>query len=129
MTFPGDTSMHSAFGRILRRMVESTPGVHGAVLADWEGEPVDQYSRGPVLEIQITGAQWGLVLAEVGQALARARAGAARWLYLCCERAQVLVRPLDHEYFVVMQASPDAHVGKLVAGLEQAARELLHEMC
>src|SRR5207248_11706791 len=68
----------SQFGRILRRVVESTPGLSGAVFTDWQGEPVDQYTRGPTIDIQIIGAQWGLVLTELKPALARMHAGEAR---------------------------------------------------
>jgi len=118
----------SEFGRILRKMVEKTPGVHGAVFTDWEGEPVDQYARGPTIEIQISGAQWGLVRAEVQQALERIRAGAVRSIHIACERAQVFVRCITREYFVMLQASPDAHLGKTIASLERACDELERKM-
>ncbi|HJZ88708.1 MAG TPA: hypothetical protein VKN99_26220 [Polyangia bacterium] len=118
----------SPFGRILRRAVESTPGLHGAVFTDWEGEPVDQYARVPKIEIQITGAQWGLVLTQIMGPLARARAGAPRSLLVLCERAQIYVRAITREYVLVIQASPDAHVGKAIAALERAAGELEREM-
>jgi predicted regulator of Ras-like GTPase activity (Roadblock/LC7/MglB family) len=118
----------SEFGRILRKMVEQTPGVHGAVFTDWEGEPVDQYARGPVIEIQISGAQWGLVQKEVQEALGRLRAGNVRSIYVASERAQVFVRCITTEYFVMLQASPDAHLGKTIASLERACDELESNM-
>src|SRR5436190_1208804 len=96
----------SDFGRILREVVETTPGVHGAVFTDWEGEPVDQYTRGPTLEVQISGAQWVLVQTSVQAALVRIRAGAARSVHVACDRAQVFIRAITPEYFVVLQASP-----------------------
>jgi len=116
------------FGQILWRVIESTPGLHGAVFTDADGEPIDQYARGPALEIQITGAQWGLVLRELPPVLARMRAGALDSLYVECERAQIVIRAISDGYFVVLQASPDAHLGKAIAALERAARELEREM-
>jgi predicted regulator of Ras-like GTPase activity (Roadblock/LC7/MglB family) len=118
----------SDFGRILRKMVEQTPGVHGAVFTDWEGEPVDQYARGPVIEIQISGAQWGIVRQEVQEALNRLRVGTLRSIYIANERAQVFVRCITTEYFVMLQASPDAHLGKTIASLERACDELESNM-
>ena len=118
----------SEFGRILRKMVEQTPGVHGAVFTDWEGEPVDQYARGPVIEIQISGAQWGLVQKEVQEALGRIRGGNVRSIHIACERAQVFIRCITTEYFVMLQASPDAHIGKTIASLERACDELESNM-
>ena len=35
------------FKRILQTLVEATPGATGAVLADWEGEAVDQVGLTP----------------------------------------------------------------------------------
>src|SRR5262249_27646849 len=111
------------FGRILRKVIESTPGLHGAVFTDSDGEPIDQYARGPAIEIQIAGAQWGLVLRELQVVFARMRAGALKSLYVECERAHMVVRAISSEYFVVLQASPDAHLGKAIAALERAAHE------
>jgi predicted regulator of Ras-like GTPase activity (Roadblock/LC7/MglB family) len=118
----------SEFGRILRQMVEHTPDVHGAVFTDADGEPIDQYARGPVIEIQIGGAQWGLVRTEVQAALARMRIGGLRSLHIAAERAQVFIRCITHEYFVMLQASPEAHLGKTIANLERACDELAAKM-
>jgi predicted regulator of Ras-like GTPase activity (Roadblock/LC7/MglB family) len=118
----------SPFGRILRHVVETTPGVHGAVFTDSEGEPVDQYARGPTIEIQIVGAQWGLVLAQVAASLWRSHAGAPTSIYVQCERVQIYIRAITPEYFIVLQASPDAHLGKTIANLEQAAHEMARQM-
>ena len=100
----------------------------GLEFTDSQGEPVDQYTRGPALDIQITGAQWGVVLTELKPALERMHAGDARLLYVSCADAQVVVRTITTEYFVVLQASPDAHLGKAIAALERAADELEREM-
>jgi predicted regulator of Ras-like GTPase activity (Roadblock/LC7/MglB family) len=118
----------SEFGRILRQVVEETPGIHGAVFTDWEGEPVDQYARGPVIDVQIAGAQWALVLTQAAQALVRARAGQPRSIHVACTGGQVFVRAITHEYFVIVQASADAHLGKTLARLERAADELASKM-
>ncbi len=50
--------MSSAFSAILERLVLGVPGLVGAVFADWDGEPVDQFSHAATDEIQIMGAQW-----------------------------------------------------------------------
>src|SRR5262245_14700703 len=112
------------FGRILRQVVEQTPGVSGAVFTDWEGEPVDQYARGPTIEIQIGGAQWGLVLGEIQAALSRLGTGSVRSIHIACERAQVFIRSITSEYFVMLHASPEAHLGKTIENLERACDEL-----
>src|SRR5205823_2309923 len=97
MSAPDDMS---PFGRILRELVEELPGAHGAVFVDGEGEPVDQYGRGPLLEIQLTGAQCGLVFARVREGLVRVQLGKPRSLHLVCDRVQLYLRPVATEYLV-----------------------------
>jgi predicted regulator of Ras-like GTPase activity (Roadblock/LC7/MglB family) len=123
-----DIALFSAFGRILREVVEGTPGALGAVFTDWEGEPVDQYALGETLDIQIFGAQWGLVLKESRASLARARAGAPQLIQIECDQVRVLMRMVSDSYFVVLQTRLDAHLGKTLAALEAAAVALAKEM-
>jgi predicted regulator of Ras-like GTPase activity (Roadblock/LC7/MglB family) len=118
----------SPFGRTLRELVESVPGAHGAVFLDNEGEPVDQFGRGPILEIQLTGAQWGVVLERVREALARARVGAPRSIHIGCDDVQLFIRAITSDYCVVLQTSPDAHLGQTQAELDRAVDELIRQM-
>jgi predicted regulator of Ras-like GTPase activity (Roadblock/LC7/MglB family) len=117
----------SVFGQILQQMVEETPGAHGAIFADWEGEPIDQYSRGPTLDFQITGAQWGVVLAQAHAAMSRA-AGRVGSMLISCERVLVFIRPVREQYFIVLQTSPGAHVAKTLQYLDSAANRISVEM-
>jgi predicted regulator of Ras-like GTPase activity (Roadblock/LC7/MglB family) len=66
----------SAFGDILRELVERVPGAVGAVFADWDGEPVDQFAHVPPLDIQLVGAHWGVVWSQAAQRLGRHGIGA-----------------------------------------------------
>src|SRR5262249_10922060 len=118
----------SSFGRVLRRMVEETPSAHGAVFTDPDGEPVDQFARGTALDIQIAGAQWGVVLMEISAALARAGLGAPKSLYVACDRMTILVRAVRDGYFVVLSVVGDGHIGKALSNLERAAAELAASM-
>ena len=118
----------SAFGRILKGMVDRVPGALGAVFADWEGEPVDQFSHVPALEIQIVGAQWGLVLAQSAPALKRMGAGTIDEMWIETEQAWVLVQRVTDQYFVVLATRKQTHLGIALREIESAAELLRREM-
>ncbi|HEY7954749.1 MAG TPA: roadblock/LC7 domain-containing protein [Polyangia bacterium] len=118
----------SAFGDILREMVERVPGAVGAIFADWEGEAVDQFAHIPPLDIQLVGAHWGIVFNVAKRSLARVGAGAVEELWVEGERALVLVRRVTDRYYVVLATTPSAHLGTARRELERSAQTLLGEM-
>ena len=118
----------SAFGDILRELVERVPGAVGAVFADWEGEPVDQFAHIPALDIQLVGAHWGVVWSQAAQRLGRHGIGAIEELLIEGDRATVLVRSVTDGYFVVLATRRDAHLGTARRELLRGAQTLLGEM-
>src|SRR5215472_6568427 len=92
-------------------MVERVPGAVGAVFTDWEGEPVDQFAHIPPLDIQLVGAQWGVVFLQASERLGRHGLGRAEELLIEGERALVIVRSVTDKYFVVLATQREAHLG------------------
>jgi predicted regulator of Ras-like GTPase activity (Roadblock/LC7/MglB family) len=121
--------VNTAFGRILKAMVDHVPGALGAVFADSEGEPVDQFAYVPPLDIQILGAQWGLVLSQSAKAIARMRGGAIEELWIEAQEAWVLVRCVTDGYFVVLALRhDDTHLATALRELAETAERLKGEM-
>lgn len=118
----------SAFGEILRQLVERVPGAIGAVFADWDGEPVDQFAHIPALEIQLVGAHWGVVWSQTGARLGRHGLGELEELLIEGERAIVLVRSVTDRYFVVLATKREAHLATARRELERGAAILRGEM-
>ncbi len=118
----------SAFGAILETMVRRVPGAVGAVFADWEGEPVDQFAHIPPLDIQLVGAHWGIVWSQATERLGRHELGAVEELLIEGERATVLVRSVTDRYFVVLATKSDAHLATARRELERGADILRGEM-
>ena len=119
----------SAFALILKRLVERVPGATGAVFADWEGESVSEFAASlPQLEIQIVGAQWGLVWRELRGSFGRAGLGSPRELIVDGERGGAVVRKVTDEYYVVLSLSSRAQLGMALVELERGAAELAAEM-
>jgi predicted regulator of Ras-like GTPase activity (Roadblock/LC7/MglB family) len=116
----------SAFGEILENMVRRVPGAVGAVFADWEGEPVDQFAHIPPLDIQLVGAHWGVVWSQASRRLQSL--GAIEELLIEGDRAIVLVRAVTESYFVVLATRCDAHLATALRELERGAGILRSEM-
>jgi predicted regulator of Ras-like GTPase activity (Roadblock/LC7/MglB family) len=118
----------SAFGDILEAMVRRVPGAIGAVFADWEGEPVDQFAHIPPLDIQLVGAHWGVVWSQTAERLGRHGLGGVEELLIEGERAIVLVRSVTERYFVVLATHHEVHLGRARRELERGAHTLRGEM-
>jgi predicted regulator of Ras-like GTPase activity (Roadblock/LC7/MglB family) len=118
----------SAFGDILRELVERVPGAVGAVFADWEGEPVDQFAHIPPIEIQLVGAHWGVIWSQAAARLGRHGLGALEELFIEGERAIVLVRGVTDRYFVVLATHRDAPLALARRELLRGALTLRREM-
>jgi predicted regulator of Ras-like GTPase activity (Roadblock/LC7/MglB family) len=118
----------SAFGEILQNMVESVPGAVGAVFADWEGEPVDQFAHIPPIDIQIVGAQWGVVFNTATERLARSGSGAVDELWVEGAQACVFVRRVSQQYYVVLATRRSVHLATALRELQRTATRLQGEM-
>ena len=120
--------MSSAFSAILERLVLGVPGLVGAVFADWDGEPVDQFSHAATDEIQIMGAQWGVTVGEINRALHRLGVGHTAELWLEGDRATAFVMPVTDKYFVVLFGKPEVNLGQVRHKLQSAVALLRSEM-
>jgi len=116
----------SAFGDILEAMVRRVPGAVGAVFADWEGEPVDQFAHIPPIDIQLVGAHWGVVWSQAARRLEAF--GGVEELLIEGDKAIVLVRSVTDRYFVVLATKRDAHLATARRELERGAGILRSEM-
>ena len=119
----------SAFRDILQQLVERVPGATGAVFADWEGESVGDFAAElSPLDIQIVGAQWGLVWMDLLRSFARARLGAPRELIVDGDHGAALVRKVTDQYYVVLAIGKHASLGRALVELERGAAALAAEM-
>ena len=63
------------FKAILKELVEVTPGASGAILADWEGEAVEQCCHYDDFELKVIGAHKGIILNQMKEIHGRFPAG------------------------------------------------------
>jgi predicted regulator of Ras-like GTPase activity (Roadblock/LC7/MglB family) len=91
-----------AFKEILGKLVAAVPGATGAILADWEGEAVDQVARMDDYQLKIIGAHQGVILSRLRELVRRLEGCDPKEIVVTSADVEVLVMPVTHEYFLVL---------------------------
>ena len=116
------------FKRILQEFVENTPGAIGAILADWEGEAVEQFCRYDDFELKIIGAHKGIILNLIKDLHKAAAAGNPQEALISTESLHVIIGPVGQDYSLVMTLDRDAIVGRALYGFKEAVQSLYKEI-
>lgn len=90
------------FKRLLSELVRNVPGASGAILADWEGEAVDQVARMDDYELKVVGAHQGVILYQLKETLERMEENEVRELVITTASNQTVVLPITADYFLVL---------------------------
>lgn len=90
------------FKKILHDLVEATPGATGAILADWEGEAVEQYCHIDEFEMKVIGAHKGIILSRVRELHQKLAVGDIEDMAITTEGQHHLIGAVGPDYVVVM---------------------------
>jgi len=85
----------------LKELTDGVPGAQGAILADWEGEMVDQVSHMDDFELKVVGAHKGIILNLLREALEGSGETDVQEIIISTDLTQTLVMPITQEYFLV----------------------------
>jgi predicted regulator of Ras-like GTPase activity (Roadblock/LC7/MglB family) len=96
------------FKRLLTTLVEAVPGASGAILADWEGEAVEQHSQGDVFEMKVTAAHWGILLTRLKGLQNQYATGRVQESVISTDVQHVIVGAIGDEYTLVMTMKRNA---------------------
>lgn len=115
------------FKGILQDLVERVQGAQGAILLDWEGEAVEQYSVLSDYEIKFIGAHMGIILYNIKKNLMEELGDDdVKGLTIDMDTRKIAISPVDKDYFVVLVLSTDS-VSGLVRHETEAAVKLIRE--
>lgn len=102
-----------SFKVALENLLERVPGALGAILADWEGEAVDQVStRMDDFEMKIIGAHKGIILTNMRQAMRDLDSDDLEEIIVTTEKTQTLIVPITRDYYLVLTLQKDASFGR-----------------
>jgi predicted regulator of Ras-like GTPase activity (Roadblock/LC7/MglB family) len=117
------------FKEALQGAVEGTRGGIAGLLMDFEGIPLESYTKQDnEFDIETVGAEVSVVVKAIQRATEMLEAGATREVSFKSDRMVTLIRVLNESYFVAMTLSPDGNLGKGRFMLRVLAPSLLREL-
>jgi predicted regulator of Ras-like GTPase activity (Roadblock/LC7/MglB family) len=96
------------FKTLLTNLVESVPDASGAILADWEGESIEQFSYGDPFDMKVTAAHWGILLTLLKGVHGKFSTGQVREAIISTDQQYVIAGTLGDDYALVMTMNRSA---------------------
>jgi predicted regulator of Ras-like GTPase activity (Roadblock/LC7/MglB family) len=115
------------FSEILKEVVNSTEGAIGALIVGLDGIPVEEYAVSSDMDIQSMTVEFSSLLREIEKGSQSAEMGSTREVTVIADKAMIMLRRLNEEYFFVLIIKPDGNFGKGRFLLRVLAPRLLKE--
>ncbi len=115
------------FSDILKEVVTGTEGALGALIVGLDGIPVDEYVVGGDLDIQSMTVEYSALLKEIEKGSQAAQMGSTREVTVIADKAMIMLRRLNDEYFFVLIMKPEGNFGKGRFLLRMSAPKVLKE--
>lgn len=115
------------FKAILTDLVQSVPGASGAILADWEGEAVEQFALYDDFELKIVGAHKGIILNQVKE-LQSKLADPVQDAVITTAQQHVIIGAVGNDYSLVMTLAREAIPGRALPRFRNAIELLMKEI-
>ena len=100
------------FKSVLKELVNSVPGANGAIIADWEGEAVDQVGSMDAYDLRLVGAHKGIILGNMRTMLGRIGNDELQEVIISTRDTQTLVVPITTDYFLVLTGCRSQLLGR-----------------
>jgi predicted regulator of Ras-like GTPase activity (Roadblock/LC7/MglB family) len=116
-----------SFSEVLKEVVDSTEGALGAVIVGLDGIPVEEYAVGDGIDLQAMTVEYSALLKEIERGSQAAQLGTTREVTVTADKAMIMLRRLNEEYFFVLISRPDGNFGKGRFLLRMSVPKLLQE--
>lgn len=116
------------FKAILLNLIDGVPGARGAILADWEGEAVDQAGDMDDFDLKVVGAHHVVILDQLGRVLRRLPGERMEELVVTAHKLQTLVFPVTEEYFLIFTLEHRNHLGLARVAARRCLKKLKEEI-
>ncbi len=116
-----------SFSDILKEVVHGTEGALGALIVGLDGIPVEEYSLNGDLDIQSMTVEYSALLKEIEKGSQAARLGSTKEVTVISDKAMIMLRRLNDEYFFVLIIRPEGNFGKGRFLLRMSVPKLLKE--
>lgn len=117
------------FREAIQRVVEGVDGGLAGMLVDFEGIPVESYSRQDAgFDIEAVGAEASVLVKSIQRATEMLEAGDTKEVSIRSEKMVTLIRVLNESYFLAVTLKPEGNLGKARYLLRVSAPALLDEL-
>lgn len=113
----------------LQKVVDGTDGGLASMLMDFEGIPVESYTKdGAPFDIETVGAEVSVVVKAIQRATMMLEAGDTKEVAFKSDKLLTIIRVLNDSYFVMLTMQPDGNLGKGRFQLRVVAPALVEEL-
>jgi predicted regulator of Ras-like GTPase activity (Roadblock/LC7/MglB family) len=116
-----------SFSDILKEVVNGTDGALGALVVGLDGIPVDEYSVTSEMDLQSMIVEYSALLKEIEKGSQAAQMGSTKEVTVIADKAMIMLRRLNDEYFFVLIIKPEGNFGKGRFLLRMSVPKLLRE--
>lgn len=122
----GDIAQMS-FSDIMQQVVNGTEGAIGALIVGLDGIPVEEFSVNTDMDLQSMTVEYSSLLKEIEKGSQTADMGSTKEVTVVADRAMIMLRRLNTEYFFVLVMKPEGNFGKGRFLLRMSVPQLLKE--
>jgi predicted regulator of Ras-like GTPase activity (Roadblock/LC7/MglB family) len=115
------------FTDIMKQVVNGTDGALGALIVGLDGIPVEEYSVSKEMDLQSMTVEYSSLLKEIEKGSQVADMGSTKEVTVIADKAMIMLRRLNDEYFFVLILKPDGNFGKGRFLLRMSVPKLLKE--
>jgi predicted regulator of Ras-like GTPase activity (Roadblock/LC7/MglB family) len=115
------------FSDIMKQVVNGTDGALGALIVGLDGIPVEEYSVSREMDLQSMTVEYSSLLKEIEKGSQVADMGSTKEVTVIAEKAMIMLRRLNDEYFFVLILKPEGNFGKGRFLLRMSVPKLLKE--
>ena len=116
------------FKPLLNALIERVPGAQGAIVADWEGEAVDQVGIMDDYDLKVIGAYKGIILHSMRDVVDRLGNDELKEIIITTKQAQTLVLPVTKDYYLVLTLDRSDMLGRALMEARRCIQALYHEI-
>ena len=115
------------FSEILKDLVNGTEGALGAIVVGTDGIPVDEFTVTSEMDLQSMTVEYASLLKEIEKGSRAAQLGSTKEVSVIADRAMIMLRRLNEDYFLVLVIKSDGNFGKGRFLLRMSVPKLLKE--
>ncbi len=116
------------FKTLLNSLVERVPGAQGAIIADWEGEAVEQVGLMDDYDLKVIGAHKGVILHNMREVVGRLGNDELKEIVVTTKEAQTLILPVTKEYYLVLTLDRSDMLGRALLEARRCTQALYREI-